>query len=56
MEGGGRMQRAEGRKKRGIQRKNEGSREGDRYGGKREEELRGEDRQKREKNGGVYHN
>ena len=37
MEGGGRMQRGEGRKKRGIQKKNEGRREGDRDGGKREE-------------------
>ena len=47
MEGGGRMQRGEGRKKGVIQRKNEGRREGDRDGGKREEQLRGEDRQKR---------
>ena len=53
MEGGGRMQRGEGRKKRVIQKNNEGRREGDRDGGKREEQLRREDRQKREKKGGI---
>ena len=47
------MQRGEGRKKRVIQKNNEGRREGDRDGGKREEQLRREDRQKREKKGGI---